>query len=91
MRVVIDDLVVAGDKVVTRWTASGTHKGPLMGIPPTGKTTAVQGIAVSRLVNGKFVEEWTSWDTLKFMQNLGLVPQLGMGEARTDVREVRPH
>jgi steroid delta-isomerase-like uncharacterized protein len=91
LRFVIDDLVVAGDKVVTRWTVSGTHKGPLMGIAPTGKTFAVPGITVARLVNGKLVEQWPIWDTLKFMQNLGLVPQLGMGEARTEVREARPH
>ena len=88
---VIEDLVVAGDKVVTRWTASGTHQGPLMGIPATGRAASVQGITVGRIVNGKLVEQWPLWDTLKFMQNLGVVAPMGAPEPRKDVREARPH
>jgi steroid delta-isomerase-like uncharacterized protein len=89
LRIDIDELIVAGEKVVTRWTASGTHKGPLMGIPPTGRTSAVSGMEIAHFVNGKVVEDWTTWDTLKFMQSLGVAPSLG--EPRKDVREARPH
>jgi steroid delta-isomerase-like uncharacterized protein len=91
LRVDLDELIVVGDRVITRWTASGTQKGPIMGIPPTGRKSAVSGMSITRIVSGKFVEEWTSWDTLKFMQNLGLVMQLAESDRKTEEREVRPH
>src|SRR3972149_11089421 len=47
----IDEQIVEGDKVVTRWTASGTHKGELVGIPATGKSSTVTGINVDRIMN----------------------------------------
>src|SRR3990172_6865501 len=54
----IDELIAEGDKVVTRWTAQCTHKGELVGIPATGKSSTVTGINVDRIVNGKIVESW---------------------------------
>src|SRR5712692_3968146 len=54
----IEDQIAEGDTVVTRWTARGTHKGPLMGIPPTGKQVTVTGITIDRFANGKGVESW---------------------------------
>ncbi len=73
----IEDQIAEGDRVVTRWTARGTHKGPLMGIPPTGKQVTVAGISIDRVVNGKLVEDWTSYDALGMMQQLGVVPAPG--------------
>ncbi|MER3404875.1 MAG: hypothetical protein C4289_06680, partial [Chloroflexota bacterium] len=64
-----------GDKVATRWTAvSGPHKGEFMGIPPTGQQATVTGITISRLADGRIVEEWLNWDTLGLLQQLGAVP-----------------
>ena len=71
---VIEDQVAEGDKVVTRWTATGTHKGELMGIPPTGKQVKVSGITIDRLRGGKIVEEWASFDQLGMLQQIGAVP-----------------
>ncbi len=73
----IEDQIAEGDRVVTRWTARGTHKGPLMGIPPTGKQVTVAGISIDRVVNGKLVEDWSSYDALGMMQQLGVVPAPG--------------
>ena len=70
----IEDMVAEGDKVVTRLTFTGTHKGEVMGIAPTGKQVKSTGIAIFRIVGGKVVEEWVERDTLGMMQQLGVIP-----------------
>ena len=70
----IDEQIAEADKVVTRWTASGTHKGELVGIPATGKSSTVTGINVDRIVNGKIVESWGIFDQFGMMQQLGVIP-----------------
>ena len=88
----VHDVFVAGDRVCARWTGAGTHKAPLMGIPPTGRLQSVEGQSIARITNGKLVEEWPLWDTLKFAQNLGIVPPLGATRpSRTDTSDARPH
>jgi steroid delta-isomerase-like uncharacterized protein len=77
MYLTIEDQVADGDKVVTRWKASATHTGPLMGIPPTGRQVTVSGIGIHRIVDGKIVEQWGIDDTLGLMRQLGVVPPLG--------------
>ena len=71
------DLIAEGDKVANRWKAAGTHQGELMGIPATGKRTSVTGVNIIRYEGGKAVEEWSSWDALGLMQQLGVVPPMG--------------
>jgi predicted ester cyclase len=70
----IDDIVVEGDKAAVRYTTTGTHKGALMGIPPTNKKVTMSVIGIDRVVNGKFVEIWERSDTLGMMQQLGAIP-----------------
>lgn len=72
-RIVLDDVLVDGDKVVTRWTGTGTHDGDLMGIPPTGKPVRFTGIRIFRLAGGKIVEGWANWDTFGLMKQLGQI------------------
>ena len=74
LHLTIDDIVVERDKEAIRWTMSGTHKGEIEGIPPTGKKMTLWGISIERVVGSKFVETWETYDTLGFMQQLGLVP-----------------
>jgi predicted ester cyclase len=62
---------------VARTTGRGTHKGELMGIPPTGKQIAVSGMTISRIVNGKAEETWANYDALGMLQQLGVVPAPG--------------
>ena len=71
----VDALIAEADVVVVRWTARGTHLGPLMGMPPSRKAIQVSGIEVLRIADGKLVEEWTQWDRLALLQQLGAVPQ----------------
>jgi steroid delta-isomerase-like uncharacterized protein len=74
LRFTLEEQVVEGDRVVTRWTARGTHSGPLQGIPPTGKVVEVTGMTLSRVVEGKMTEAWVNWDMLGLLQQLGVAP-----------------
>ena len=78
--ITIDDMVAEGDKVASRFTVRGTHKGDLMGIAPTGKQVTVTGTAFNRLVGGKEVEARASMDQLGMLQQMGVVPPMGQGE-----------
>ena len=77
LHLTIEDIIAEGDTVVVRHTARGTHQGDLMGMPPTGKQETVTGIAIHRLVNGKFVESWVNAGSLGLMQQLGVIPSMG--------------
>ena len=70
----VQELFSAGDRVVARWIGTGTHRGELMGIPPTGKPIEVEAISVFRISNGKIAEEWTVWDALGLLQQVDAVP-----------------
>jgi steroid delta-isomerase-like uncharacterized protein len=74
----IEDLIAEGDKVVTRFTWSGTHQGEFEGIPPTGRRISVQGIWIHRLENGRIVEgrDWGQIDWLGLFRQLGSLPDL---------------
>jgi len=74
LRVSIDEQVAEGDRLVTRWTATGTHKGDLMGAEPTGKQVTFSGVACDRLDGGRVVERWEIMDQLGLLQQVGLVP-----------------
>jgi predicted ester cyclase len=58
LRVDIHDQVAEGDKVTTRKTLYGTHRGEIMGIAPTGRPVAIDVIDIVRLRNGQYVEHW---------------------------------
>ena len=81
MRITIEDQVAEGDKVVTRWTASGTHQGDLMGIDPTGRRATVTGITIDRISGGKVEETWTNFDAMGMMQQLGVIPSPEQAQA----------
>jgi len=74
IKITIDEQIAEGDTVVTRWSGTGTHRGELFGVGPTGKTVRVQGVLVSRIVNGKVVEENEMYDALGMMRQLGAIP-----------------
>ena len=67
-----------GDKVVTRWTATGTHQGEFFGVAPTGKRIEMTGINIERFdEGGKLVEEWPEYNLLGALRQLGAVPEPG--------------
>ena len=70
----IEDIFSTDEMVTVRWTGTGTHVGEVNGIPPTGKSIRVDAIAVHRMAGGKIAETWEVWDTLGFLQQIGVVP-----------------
>ncbi len=64
LKIRVDDLVAAGDKVALRLTLSGTHLGEFQGIPATGRTISYVSHEFYRVANGVFAEEWICSDTL---------------------------
>ena len=75
LKVVPEDVLTSGDKVVARTRATGTHQGELMGIPATGKSINVQFIDIIRFGDdGLAREHWGVFDTMTMMQQLGVVP-----------------
>jgi steroid delta-isomerase-like uncharacterized protein len=70
----VHEHIVEGNKVVTRWTAQGTHKKNFPNIPATGRSFSVTGITISHVSEGKIIEEWQDWDRLGFLQQLGAAP-----------------
>lgn len=73
LHVRIDDMFASHDRVATTFTLTGTHTGPFMGLPATGRAVAVDGIVLSRVQEGRIVDEWELIDVA------GLVEQLGVG------------
>lgn len=81
VRMTVDDVIAAGDKVVVRWHSEGTHRGDLEGLAPTGARGSVTGISIDKWKDGKVVESWTEWDNLGLARQLGAAPPEGsMGE-----------
>ncbi|HZQ87417.1 MAG TPA: ester cyclase [Acidimicrobiales bacterium] len=70
----IEEIFSADDRVVVRWTGSGTHVGTVNGIPPTGRKISVDAITIHRMADHKIAETWEVWDTLGFLQQIGVVP-----------------
>jgi steroid delta-isomerase-like uncharacterized protein len=71
LRVVIEDMIAEGDKVMMRYKIEGTHEGELFGVPPTGRRVSIESITVERVSGGKIREHWRVTDTLDMMQQLG--------------------
>lgn len=74
LRFKVEDVIGEGDKVVVRWTNSGTDSGGFMGIPPTGKQFGIAGIDIHIVRDGRLTEHWHVVDLLRQMQQLGLIP-----------------
>jgi steroid delta-isomerase-like uncharacterized protein len=74
MHWVADEMVGEGEKVVTRFTWTGTHRGTFLGIPATGKNVTVKGVVIDRLVGGRMTDSRILMDTLGMMQQLGVIP-----------------
>ncbi len=75
LHLAVEQMLPSGDYVVTRWHATGTHQGELMGIPPTGRRgEGTHGCTVAELKNGKIVHEWVYWDVASLLRQLGVMP-----------------
>ena len=80
LRVILEEQVAEGNKVVNRWTARGTHQGEYMGISSTGKEVEFAGMHVSRIdEEGKIAENWEVYDLMGLMRQIGAA-QLDQGQ-----------
>src|SRR5437762_5375206 len=82
--IVLEKLIAEGDLVAIYWIARGTNTGTGNGLPATGKKGELAGITIWRIVDGKIREEWSAFDQLSMMQQLGLLPDQkasGAGDA----------
>ena len=70
-RVVSEDIVAQGDRVVFRWRTDATSTGPFMGLSPTGEEVSYTGITIYRVHDGEIAELWNEWDNLRFLQGIG--------------------
>ena len=96
LRITVDDVIAADDKVVLRWHSEGTHRGELAGLAPTGARGSVTGMSIDRWKDGKVVEAWAEWDNLGLARQLGAAPpegsvgeKLGTGLQRLMARRMR--
>ena len=74
IRWVIEETIASGEKVVTRFKWSGTHRGDFLGVPATGRKVAVPGVVIDRLSGGRMADSRILMDTLGLMQQLGVIP-----------------
>jgi len=72
----VDEQIAEGDKVVTRFTARGTHRGPLAGVAPSGRFVTVPCLTIDRIVGGRIVESFELFDQLGMFQAIGTLPAL---------------
>jgi steroid delta-isomerase-like uncharacterized protein len=73
LNVTIEDMVAEGDRVAVRRTYTGTHRGPMFGVPATGNTVHFPGFSIFRLAAGRIAEHWELFDRLTLMQQLGAI------------------
>jgi steroid delta-isomerase-like uncharacterized protein len=83
LTITAEKLIAEGDLVTIYWVARGTNTGAGNGLPATGKKAEQAGITIWRIVNGKIKEEWSAFDQLSLMQQLGLLS----GQKATDATE----
>ena len=83
-RLAIDDLFAEDEKVVVRWTFTGTHRGPLADIPASEKWVSLpNAISIYRVVAGKISEVCLAWDKYSLLQQVGALA--GSSPAGTEV------
>lgn len=80
LRHTIEEQVAEGDKVVTRWTARGTHQGELLGTGSTGMEIVFSGINIYTVADGKLAESYVNWDVIGIAYQLGLIGTRHLGQ-----------
>ena len=67
----VEDVIAEGNKVLTRWTLTGTQQAEIFGIPPSGRAFRVSGMSLDVIENGQIAEGFDGWDALGLRQQLG--------------------
>jgi steroid delta-isomerase-like uncharacterized protein len=74
LRATIHEQIAEGDKVMTRKTLSGTHRGDFLGMPATGKHVDIAVIDILRIVDRQITDHWNIVDQIGLLQQLGAMP-----------------
>jgi steroid delta-isomerase-like uncharacterized protein len=74
-QVSIEELIAEGDKVAGRWRCEGTHQGPLMGIPATGRRVCWTANDILRIEDQRIAENTVEENMLGLMQQLGAIAE----------------
>jgi steroid delta-isomerase-like uncharacterized protein len=77
LHITLEEVIAEGDKVVTRFSMTGTHRGMYSGLLPTGRKVTVSGVSIGRFKDGKIVELWGLLDRLSMLEQLGFVVSPG--------------
>ena len=79
----IKEVNIKGDRIWSRYSMSGINTGPLGQIPATGKKFQITGMAITRIKDGKIIEDETYWNVWDFYNQLGftLLPPQKEGES----------
>ena len=73
----VHDIFGVGDKVVSRWTITGTHRSPFLGVAPTNNRISIDGIAIDLFEAGVRVDGWAQFDKLGLLRQLGTIDASG--------------
>jgi steroid delta-isomerase-like uncharacterized protein len=68
----VDDTIAERNEVVHHWTARGTHKAQFLGLAPTNRKAKISGTSIYRIEGGKIVEQWSDWNLMTLMEQLGV-------------------
>src|SRR6266542_1986665 len=68
----IEDEIVGTERAAARITVVGTHRGAFQGIPPTGRSVALEALNLYRLAGGQIAEHWISFDSASLLRQLGV-------------------
>ena len=81
LRFTIDDVIAEREEVVVHWTGQGTQRAQFLGIQPTERRATVSGTSISRLKNGKIVEQFADWNLMTMLEQLGVAtaPKVQVG------------
>jgi steroid delta-isomerase-like uncharacterized protein len=76
LRFVVTNMIVQDPSIAIVWVAEGTHQGPIMNIPPTGRRIQVKGMSVIEVADGLVVRGEHIWDLAGMLRHMGLLPEL---------------
>jgi steroid delta-isomerase-like uncharacterized protein len=72
LKFTVNDMIAENDEVVVHWTAQGTQQDNFLGLSPTHRKATVGGTSIFRIKNGKIAEQWSDWNLLTLLGQLGI-------------------
>jgi len=76
----VDDMIAEGDRVAVRYTFTGTHKGTYIGVPSTGRSVALSGMIIWRILGNRIAESWMFFDRAGLFEQIGTPHPTGDNE-----------